>query len=147
MGLSPHQVLSRLAEQERDRIQTSLAELERQRLLLEQKCHELKDYRQHLMQERDHLLQKSIKASMLMMLGEAMQEQHIRLMQVGQGLDELKEKESGLRKIWIAVNQKCEVHEKMQKKAEKQATRKKEHRAQQQMDDVFAARYVREVKH
>ncbi|MDQ6973313.1 MAG: hypothetical protein Q9M10_00400 [Mariprofundaceae bacterium] len=147
MGLSPHQVLSQLAEQERDRIQTSLADLERQRMILERKSHELKAYRQQLMQERDSLLQGRTKASMLVMLGEAMQEQHIRLMQVAQGLDELKEKERGLRQVWVAANQRCEVHDKMQKKVEKQAIRKKEHRAQQQMDDVFAARYVREVKH
>ncbi|MDQ6994985.1 MAG: hypothetical protein Q9M18_05260 [Mariprofundaceae bacterium] len=148
MGLSPHQVLSQLAEQERDRIQTSLLELERQRMLLEQKSNGLKEHGQQLMQERDQLLQESsTKASMLMMLGEAMQEQYIRLMQVGQGLDEVKEKESALRKVWIVANQKCEIHEKMQKKVEKQETRKKEHRTQQQMDDVFSARYAREVKH
>jgi len=146
MGLSPHQVLSRLAEQERDRIQTSLAELERQRMLLQQKCDELKVSRQQLMVERDQLLVGSIKASMLMMLGDAMQEQHIRLLQVGQGLDALKEQEGGLRKAWITANQTYEVHEKMQRKLEKQEVRKQEHRVQQQMDDVFAARYVREVK-
>jgi len=146
MGLSPHQVLSRLADQERDRIQTLLAELERQRTLLQKKRDELKAQRQQLMAERDQLLAGSIKASMLMMLGDAMQEQHIRLLQVGQGLDALKEQEIGLRKAWIDANQTCEVHEKMQRKIEKQAMRKQEYRVQQQMDDVFAARYVREVK-
>jgi len=147
MSLSPHQVLSRLAEQERDKIQTSLAELERQRILIEQKCDALKAHRQQLMQERDELLHGRTQASMLMMLGDAMQEQHIRLMQLGQGLDALKEQEVRLRKAWITANQTSDVHKKMQYKVEKQQARKQEHRVQQQMDDVFAARYTREVKH
>jgi len=147
MGLSPHQVLSRLAEQERDNIQTSLAELERQRMLIEQKCTEIKAHRQQLIQERDELLHGRTKAAMLMMLGDAMQEQYIRLMQLAQGLEGVKEQENALRKGWITANQTCEVHAKMQRKVEKEAMRKQEHRVQQQMDDVFAARYAREVKH
>jgi len=147
VGFSPHQVLSRLAEQKRDDIQTSLSELDRQRMLIEQKCDELKAHRQQLMQERDALLQGRTKASMLMMLGDAMQEQYLRLLQLGQGLESVKAQEDELRKSWIAANQTCEVHEKMQAKVEKEAMRKQEHRVQQQMDDVFAARFAREVKH
>jgi len=147
MGLSPHQVLSRLSEQKRDDIQASLAELERQRMLIEQKCDELKEQRQQLMHERDVLLHGRSKASMLMMLGEAMQEQHLRLQQLGQGLDAVKAKSDVLRKEWIAANQTCEVHEKMQGKIEKKAMRKQEQHVQRQMDDVFAARFAKEVKH
>jgi len=147
MGLAPHQVLSRLAEQKRDEIQTSLSELERQRLFLLSQCDDLKAYQQQLIKERDQVLHGSPKASMLMMLGDAMQEQHLCLVQVGQRLQDLEAQEVTLRQAWIAANQTCEVHDKMQYKLEKELSRKQEHRVQQQMDDVFAARFAREVKH
>jgi len=145
MGLSPHQVLSKLAEKKCEDAQVSLAEFERQRGLIEQKCTELKKHRVQLMQERDALLHGSTKASMLMMLGEAMQEQHLRLQQLEQGLQTLHKQEQSIRAEWVLANQEQEVHQKMQKKLDHAAQRKQELRRQQQMDDVFAARVAREV--
>ena len=146
MGLSPHQVLSKLAEKKREDAQVSLAEFERQRGLIEQKCTELKSYRAQLTQERDALLHGSTKVSMLMMLGEAMQEQHLRLQQLEQGLQTLHEQEQSIRAEWMLANQEQEVHQKMQKKLDDAAQRKQDLRRQQQMDDVFAARVARGVE-
>lgn len=145
MGLSPHQVLSKLAEKKRDDAQVSLAKFERQRGLIVQKCEELKGYRTQLMQERDALLHGTTKASMLMMLGTAMQEQHLRLQQLEQGLQTLHEQEKDIRAAWIAANQEQEVHQHMQKKLDGVVVRQQERRNQQQMDDVFAARVSRGV--
>jgi len=146
MVLSPHQILSRLAEHQRDGIQESLADLGRQRQILEHQCDELIKYRKQLMAERDQALQGSTTASMLMMIGDAMQEQHVRLACIDKDLAALKVSEKELVQSLVKANQKCEVHDKMQSHEVKSAERVQERRVQQQMDDMFAARYTREAK-
>jgi len=144
MGLSPHQVLSRLADHQRSEIQESLADMGRQRQRLQVECEEIKRYRQQLMYERDQALQASTTASVLMMMGAAMQEQHVHLQRLQENLAQLKVSEKNLMKSWVEANQKYEVHETMQAKEDRVELRVQERRFQQQMDDTFAARYSRE---
>jgi len=144
MSLSPHQVLSRLAENERTKAQEALAALGRQRQALQKKRSEIEVSMQQLMIQRDATLASGTEASTLLMMQAAMHEQQADLLQLESEMNELYETELALMRDWTAANQKHDSHGKMQKTLDKKIARANETRRQKQMDDIFAAKYVRE---
>lgn len=144
MSLSPHQVLARLAENERTKAQEALAALGRQRQILQQRRGEVEVTMQQLIVQRDATLEAGTEASTLLMMEAAKREQQLYLLQIESEMNELYESEAALIRDWAAANQKHDSHDKMQQKLDKKVLRANETRQQKQMDDIFAAKYVRE---
>jgi len=78
------------------------------------------------------------------MMETAMREQQSYLLQLELDMNALSESEASLIQNWVAANQKHDSHDKMQQTADKKVSRANETRRQKQMDDIFAAKYVRE---
>lgn len=144
MSLSPHQILARLAENERAKAQEALAALGRQRLCLQKRRAEVETSMQQLILQRDAALETGTEASTLLMMEAAMREQQSYLLQIESDVNELYESEAALIRDWVAANQKHDSHGKMQQTLDKKVSRANETRSQKQMDDIFAAKYVRE---
>jgi len=144
MSLSPHQVLGRLAENARTKAQEALTSLARQRQVLQRKHRDVEVSMQQLIAQRNATLESGTEASMLLMMEAAMNEQQTCLLQIELQMNELSESEEALIADWTAANQKHDSHDKMQQKIDKKAARANETRYQKQMDDIFAAKYVRE---
>ncbi len=144
MSLSPHQILARLAENERTKAQEALAALGRQRQELQKRRGEVEMSMQQLIVQRDTTLETGTEASTLLMMEAAMREQQSYLLQIESGMNELHESEAVLIRDWVAANQKHGSHNKMQQTLDKKISRANETRRQKQMDDIFAAKYVRE---
>jgi len=147
MSLSPHQILSRLADNERTKAQEALAALGRQRQALQKKRGEVEVSMQQLIIQRDSMLESGTAASMLLMMEAAMHEQHSSLIQIESEMHELYESEAALIRDWVVATQKHDSHDKMQATLDKKVARANETRSQKQMDDIFAAKYVREGSH
>lgn len=144
MSLSPHQILARLAENERTKAQEALAALGRQRLGLQKKRVEAEASMQQLIVQRDAALEAGTEGFALLMMEAAMREQQSYLLQVEASMNELYESEAALVRDWVAANQKHDSHGKMQQTLDKKVSRANETRSQKQTDDIFAAKYVRE---
>jgi len=144
MSLSPHQVLARLADNERTKAQEALASLGRQRQVLQQRRGEVEVAMQQLIVQRDATLKAGTEASMLLMMEAAKREQQLYLLKIESEMNELYESEAALIRDWVAANQKHDSHDKMQKTLDKKALKANDVRSQKQMDDIFAAKYVRE---
>ncbi|MDQ6968590.1 MAG: hypothetical protein Q9M14_07910 [Mariprofundaceae bacterium] len=144
MSLSPHQILARLAENERTKAQEALAVLGRQRQFLQKRRGEVDISMQQLIAQRDTTLEAGTEASTLLMMETAMHEQQSYLLQIESEMNELHESEAALIRDWVAATQKHDSHDKMQQTLDKKVLRAHETRQQKQMDDVFAAKYVRE---
>jgi len=144
MSLSPHQVLARLADNERTKAQEALAALGRQRQVLQQRRGEVEVAMQQLLVQRDATLKTGTEASMLLMMEVAKREQQLYLLQIESEMNELYESEAALIQDWVAANQKHDSHDKMQQTLDKKVLKAKDVRSQKQMDDIFAAKYVRE---
>ncbi len=145
MSLSPHQILSRLADQERMKAQEELATLGKERQRLEALRQEAEASKGRLRQERERVLEQKTEASVLWMIEEAMQEQQDMVHLVDVNLQKIHEEESQLLKDWIAANRKHDTHDKIQKAAEKKQIRLNEQRIQRQLDDLFASFTVHEA--
>jgi len=144
MSLSPHQILARLAENERTKAQEALAALGRQRQVLQQRRGDIEITMQQLIVQRDTTLEAGTEASTLLMMEAAKREQQLYLLQIESEMNALYESEAALIQNWVAANQKHDSHAKMQQKLDKKILRANETRQQKQMDDIFAAKYVRE---
>ncbi len=145
MSLSPHQILSRLADQERMKAQEELATLGKERQRLEALRQDAEASQARLRQERERVLEQKTEASVLWMIEEAMQEQQDMVHLVDVNLQKIHEEESQLLKDWIAANRKHDTHDKIQKAAEKKQMRLNEQRIQRQLDDLFASFTVHEA--
>jgi len=143
MTLSPHQILSRLAEQERTKAQEELAALGCQRKSLQEKRATVEYAVQQLIIQRDEVLKKGTEASMLLMMEAAMHEQQSSLLAIEAEMKVLYESEATLIQRWVTANQKHDSHGKMQKNLDKKQEKLHDIRLQKQMDDIFAAKYVR----
>jgi flagellar biosynthesis chaperone FliJ len=146
MSLSPHEVLAKLANQERSRAEEELGAMAAKRLDLQSRREEVIDYLAQLEQQRDQVLKGGTQASMLMMMDSAMDEQRERIEKIKAALERIHEQEQLLIQGWIAANRKNMVHEKMQSASEKKAQRIQDRRAQQRQDDVFASRNRQELE-
>jgi flagellar biosynthesis chaperone FliJ len=144
MSLSPHQVLARLADNERTKAQEALASLGRQRQALQQRRGEVEVAMQQLVVQRDATLKVGTEASMLLMMEAAKREQQLYLLKIESEMNELYESEAALIRDWVAANQKHDSHDKMQQTLDKKVLKANDVRSQKQMDDIFAAKYVRE---
>lgn len=144
MSLSPHQILARLAENERTKAQEALTELGRQRLGLQKRRAEVEASMQQLIVQRDATLEAGTEAYTLLTMEAAMREQQSYLLQIEAGMNELCESEAALIRDWVTANQKHDSHGKMQQTLDKKASRANETRNQKKMDDIFAAKYARE---
>lgn len=144
MSLSPHQILARLAENERTKAQEALATLSRQRQALQKRRSEVETVIQQLIAQRDAMLEAGTEASTLLIMEAAMHEQQSYILQIESAMNELYESEAALIRDWVEANQKHDSHDKMQQTLDKKISRANETRSQKQTDDIFAAKYVRE---
>jgi len=146
MTLSPHEVLSKLAGHERSKAEEALAVMAAKRQELQSRLEEIGSYLKQLEQQRSQVMKGGTQASMLMMMESAMDEQHERIEKIEAALERVCEQEQQLIQRWVASDQKNKVHEKMQRKSDKEGQRLQDRRDQQGLDDMCAARNRQEVE-
>lgn len=142
-ALSPHQVLSRLSDNKRQKLEGELADIAGFRKEIMTQHDQINEALADLKVQHQQTLQQGAQASMLMMMDESIREFQQRLVVQQRHLDNLREHEQQVLKQWMLAKQENDVHVKMHAKNEHHAQRQKELRTQQEMDDVFAAKLSR----
>jgi len=140
MSLSPHEILAKLANHERSKVEEALSAMAARRQELRARCEEVTVYLKQLRQQREQVLKGGTQASMLLMMEAAMAEQHERIEEINISLQAIYEQEQHLIQDWVTANQKNKVHEKMQRKFDKKEQRLQDIKTQQQLDDMSGSR-------
>ncbi len=140
MSLSPHEILAKLANHERSKVEEALSAMAARRQELRARCEEVTVYLKQLRQQREQVLKGGTQASMLLMMEAAMAEQHERIEEINVSLQAIYEQEQHLIQAWVTANQKNKVHEKMQRKFDKKEQRLQDIKTQQQLDDMSGSR-------
>jgi len=142
MSHSVHQQLAKLADHQRTKVQENLADLASERLALQKKRTAVELNISKLIGQRETLQMEGAKASMLVMVDDALREQQACLQAIHEELEQLHDDEASVLKQWMGLHHKHDAHEKMVKKETQQEQKQLDRYFQQQMDDLFATRHV-----
>jgi len=142
MKLTTSRILAQLSEQDRNKVEMELAELNgyKQRLL-QQQDHSRIRIRQ-LNQQRDQALRNRNAASLLQAFNLSLHEQQSMLIDSGAAMDEIEQKKQVLLSRFAEVYRMQSAYENIHDKQQRQQNRKDVQKTQRQMDDMVAARAV-----
>jgi len=133
-------MLTRLSEQERNKVESELAALNVRKCQLEQRSQSASARINQLHQQRDQALKARNSASLLSIFDAAFREQQLEISNIQTSLNQLEQtKERALHKL-VEAGKTHQTYEGAHKKEQKKQTRKQAHKTQRQLDDVSAAR-------
>jgi len=140
MKLTTSRILAQLSEQDRNKVEMELAELNGQKQrLLQQQDHSRIRIRQ-LNQQRDQALRNRNAASLLQAFNLSLREQQSMLIDSGAAMDEIEQKKQVLLNRFAEVYRMQSAYENIHDKQQRQQRRKDVQKTQRQMDDMVAAR-------
>jgi len=140
MKLTTSRILAQLSEQDRNKVEMELAELNshKQRLLQQQDDSRIRI--QQLNQQRDQALRNRNAASLLQAFNLSLNEQQSMLSSVCTAMDEIEQKKKVLLSKFTKVYCKQRAYESIHDKQKYQQNRKNELKSQRQLDDMIATR-------
>ena len=140
MKLETSQMLTRLSEQERNKVESELAKLNIQKCQLEERLQSAKQRIKQLNQQRDQALKTRNAASLLSIFDTAFCEQQLEITHIQANLQQLKEiKQANLNKLTEAQKT-HHIYEGVHKKEQKKQIRRQVHKTQRQLDELSATR-------
>ena len=140
MKLKTSRILAQLSEQDRNKVEMELAELNGHSLrLAEQKNISLARISQ-LNQQRDQALKNRNAAALLQTFNLSLQEQQCILHDTGLAMLELDQQKQDLLSRFAEIYRSQQAYEGMHDKQQLQQRRHEEQKSQRQMDDLMAAR-------
>jgi len=140
MKLETSQLLTRLNDQERVKVETELAELNARKQRIERGIgHALEEIR-NLGQQRDQASNGSNSASLLQNFDTSVREQQALLVTLHEQEAQVESEKQGILQRLAEVNRTHHVYDKMHQQEKKRLNRRDEAKAQRQMDDMIASR-------
>ncbi|MDQ6951397.1 MAG: hypothetical protein Q9M26_07010 [Mariprofundales bacterium] len=139
MSRSAHQLLAKLAANDRSKQERKLAELKLRRRQFLDACDQIDRETSRLGSERLAAMQQGSEAAPLTMISGAIEEKQTMRIFLGQQLSQLADEETVVMHAWTAASMKEESHSKMQQKIDRQQQRAFDQRSGQQMDDLCTA--------
>ncbi len=140
MKLTTSRILAQLSEQDRNKVEMELAELNshKQRLLRQQGNSHIRINQLH--QQRDQALRNRNAASLLQAFNLSLNEQQSILASLGTAMDDIEQKKKALLSKFATVYCKQHAYERIHDKSLHEQNRKNEQKSQRQLDDMIATR-------
>ncbi len=139
MSRSAHQLLSKLAENDRTQQEQALAELQKRRRQFKEASDKITDDIQNLGSERNRAMQQGSPAAKLTMIHGAIEEKLTTRLFLAQQIARLADEEAIIIKAWTAASIKEKSHDSAHHKITRQQQRKADLRNSQQMEDLCSA--------
>ncbi|MDX8409899.1 MAG: hypothetical protein R8J84_07680 [Mariprofundales bacterium] len=139
MSRSAHQLLSKLAENDRTQQERALAELQKRRRQFKETRDKITDDIQKLGVERNTAMQHGSPAAKLTMIGGAIEEKLTIRLFLAQQIARLVDEEAIIIKAWTAASIKEKSHDSAHNKITRQQQRKADLRDGQQMEDLCSS--------
>ncbi|MDQ6970671.1 MAG: hypothetical protein Q9M16_09190 [Mariprofundus sp.] len=140
MKLNTSKILAQLSQQDRNKVELELAELNvhKQRLVNQQQTSIVRI--QQLNQQRDQAMKQRNAASLLQVFNLSLNEQQAMLAAIHGGLQALEQQQVILLEKFSSAFRKHHSCESMHEKNVRQQRRQQSHKQQRQLDDLFASR-------
>ena len=145
MNASPHVLLAKRQEQERDRLATELAGLLLQHKSMQEDIAATLEEQAGIEGQLQHSFSAGMTGSQLVAMECARQELVARRESLILACEQLREQERDLRQQMLACESKGKAHTRAQEKLDRQVERRSERVAQQRLDDLMAQRLGREA--
>jgi len=142
MKLRTSQILAQLSEQDRNKVETALAELNSQKLRLVEQQRQSHARTQQLHQQREQAMRNRNAASLLQAFNMSLLEQQSMLTSIDAALVDLEQQKQGLLNQFTAIYRTQHAYESIHDKQQHQQRRSDEQKAQRQMDDMVASRHA-----
>jgi len=140
MKLTTSKILAQLSEQDRNKVEMELAELNGQKQrLLQQQDHSRARIKQ-LNQQRNQVLRNRNAASLLQAFNLSLHEQQSMLASASSAMNDIEQKKQVLLNRFAEVYRMQHAYEGIHDKQQHQQCRKNEQKSQRQMDDLMATR-------
>ncbi len=145
MNASPHELLAKRQEQERDRLASELAGLLLQHKSMQDAIEATVEEQASIEGQLQHAFSAGMTGAQLVSMECARQELIARRESLMLSCEQLREQERGLRQQMLSCENKGKAHTRAQEKLDRQVERRSERVAQQQLDDLMAQRLGREA--
>jgi len=140
MKLRTSRILAQLSEQDRNKAEMELAELNVHKLQLVQLQNQGLARLKQLNRQRDQALKNRNTASLLQTFNLSLLEQQSILTKAGSALDEVEQKKQALLRKFAEAYRTQHAYESIHDKQQRQQHRQDEHKTQRQLDDMVATR-------
>ncbi len=140
MKLKTSQMLTRLSEQERNKVESELAQLNTRKCQLEERRQSAILRIAQLNQQRDQTLETHNTASLLSDFDTAFREQKLEITNIQASLKQLEETKQTILHRLTEAHKTHHTYEGIHKKGLKKEARKQVHKTQRQMDEISATR-------
>jgi len=145
MKLNTSKILAQLSEQDRNKLELELAELnEHKQRLTQQQQHSIARIQQ-LNHQRDQAMKQRNAASLLQTFNLSINEQQSMLAAIHAGLNSIAEQQQALLEKFSIAFRKHHSCEKIHATNQRQHRRQLEHKQQRHLDDLFASRHALQV--
>ena len=143
MNASPHVLLAKRQEQERDRLATELAGLLLQHKSMQEGIEATVKEQSGIEEQLQHAFSAGMTGSQLVAMEFARQDLIASRESLTLACEQLREQERGMRQPMLACENKGKAHTRAQEKLDHQMERRSERAAQQRLDDLMAQRLGR----
>ncbi|HCS14092.1 MAG: hypothetical protein COS82_09470 [Zetaproteobacteria bacterium CG06_land_8_20_14_3_00_59_53] len=140
MKLLPHQVLKKLAENERNKAQYELAALSHQRQELRKQREQAVAHIRQVREQKEKAIRMTVQAGTLMMYDELISEQNTLIARLDAAIDVLHGQEQALLRQWLSHDSRGKAFDRIDKKFITEANRVLDRKLQQIDDDRVAGR-------
>jgi len=140
MKLLPHQVLKKLAENERNKAQYELAALSHQRQELRKQREQAVAHIRQVREQKEKAIRMTVQAGTLMMYDELIREQNTLIARLDAAIDVLHGQEQALLRQWLSHDSRGKAFDRIDKKFITEANRVLDRKLQQIDDDRVAGR-------
>jgi len=142
MKLTTSKILAQLSEQDRNKVEMEMADLNgHKQQLVQQQDQNLARIKQ-LNHQRDQALRNRNAASLLQAFNLSLHEQQSMLADIGVAIDDIEQKKQSLLSRFAEVYRTHYAYESIHNKQQRKNRRKDEQKTQRLMDDMIAARTV-----
>jgi len=142
MKLRTSQILAQLSEQDRNKVETKLAELNSQKLRLVEQKNQSQARMQQLNQQREQAMRNRNAASLLQAFNMSLLEQQSLQTSINTALADLEQQKQVLLNQFTEIYRTQHAYETIHDKQQHQQRRSDEQKSQRLMDDMIASRHA-----
>lgn len=140
MNMLPHQVMKKLADNARNRVQYELAALSRQKQDMREQREQALAHIRQIREQKEKAIRMTVQAGTLMMYDELIVEQSRHIARLDAAIEQLHGQEQAMLRKWLSHDSRGKAFARIDKKFIEEANRALDRKLQQIDDDRVAAR-------
>lgn len=140
MKMMPHQVMKKLADNARNRVQYELAALSRQKQDMREQREQALAHIRQVREQKEKAMRMTVQAGTLMMYDELIVEQSRHIARLDEAIEQLHAQEQAMLRKWLAHDSRGKAFARIDKKFIEEANRALDRKLQQIDDDRVAGR-------